>query len=353
MCDHGQVPEGVRATFFRPETKCCTFQPHLPNYHVGAILADTREELREGQARVREQIRQGIGVTPHHLGPSRKWTLLYTASSHESFGRTSALVCPYLDGGRCSIWHHREVVCSTYYCKVDGGAPGKRFWVALKDYLTHVERELMRWSASQVAGSEVNQPKVREGKLHLHELEDRRPPDEMYRATWGSWATREEEFYIACYERVRSLDRAGYARIVEETKEGRALLGRLKSARDALDVQTKLPERLVLHKSLRSLPVIQGGVLVTTPYNAYDSFNLEPELYEILGKFQPTTTVAATRKQLADEQGIEFDDALLTHLHRHEILVTAHAPPEGGTCDETEGPRAAQVCGTGRSNTRS
>lgn len=347
MCDHGQVPEGVRATFFRHETKCCTYHPQLPNYHVGAILADARPELREGQERVRAQIRSGLGVTPHRLGPTRKFSMLYNASSNEAFGRTEFFLCPYLDKGRCSIWHHRETVCSTYYCKYDGGAADKRYWTALKEYLGHSERTLTSWAATLVGDGLVIQPRLPKGRLLVHELEDRRPPDEMYRSWWGSWAGREEEFYIACFERVRSLDRATYASIVDETSEGRVVVGRLKSAREALEAlatETVIPERLVLHKSLRSLPVVQGGVLVTTPYNAFDSFNLEPELYEILERFEPTKTVAETRAELAEE-GIEFDDALLGHLHRHEILVTAETAPSDASTKQ--GPRATTRCTTG------
>lgn len=344
MCDHGQVPEGVRATFFRHETKCCTYHPQLPNYHVGAILADRRPELREGQARVRAQIRSGLGVTPDRLGPTRKFSMLYNASSGDAFGRTKAFLCPYLDEGRCSIWHHRETVCSTYYCKYDGGAVGKRYWTALKDYLGYSERTLTRWATTLVGSGLVVQPTFPKGRLHVHELEDRRPPDEMYRSWWATWAGREEEFYVACFERVRSLDRKTYANIVDETREGSAFVGRLKSAREALEAETAIPERLVLHKSLRSLPVIQGGVLVTTPYNSYDSFNLEPELYEILEKFEPTKTVAETRAKLAEE-GIEFDDALLGHLHRHDILVTAETASGDGRMKQ--GPRATSRCTTG------
>ena len=46
MCDKGNMPEGVSAVYFRPDLKCCTYHPSLPNYLTGAILADTRPDMQ-------------------------------------------------------------------------------------------------------------------------------------------------------------------------------------------------------------------------------------------------------------------------------------------------------------------
>src|SRR5690348_9338547 len=77
MCDHGNVPEGVTATFFKPHLKCCTFHPSLPNYLVGAILKDEKPDAQEGKSRIKKAIASRIAVTPLQLGPSKKWRVLY------------------------------------------------------------------------------------------------------------------------------------------------------------------------------------------------------------------------------------------------------------------------------------
>src|SRR6218665_3697133 len=40
--------DGV-SRLFRPDTKCCTYYPRLPNFLVGALLSDERPELAEGR----------------------------------------------------------------------------------------------------------------------------------------------------------------------------------------------------------------------------------------------------------------------------------------------------------------
>lgn len=62
---------------FRPDTKCCTYHPRLPNYLVGAILSDQSPEMAEGRRRLEERIRSRIGITPHWLRPPAKYNLLY------------------------------------------------------------------------------------------------------------------------------------------------------------------------------------------------------------------------------------------------------------------------------------
>src|SRR5450631_4114901 len=71
---------GDGVSYFRPDTKCCTFQPHLPNYLVGALLRDADPALAEGQRRIRARIAQRVGVTPQWLAPGRKFSLLFEAA---------------------------------------------------------------------------------------------------------------------------------------------------------------------------------------------------------------------------------------------------------------------------------
>jgi Fe-S-cluster containining protein len=319
MCDKGTMPPGVEAVYFRPDTKCCTYHPSLANYLVGAILRDPSPEMAEGKRRIRERIASRIGVVPYCLAPAPKYLLLYNASKATAFGRSAALRCPYLtEDSRCSIWRHRESICSTFFCKYDAGEAGVLFWRAFKAYLSHAESSLAVWSTKSIA-RDVQQPRWKEDTITVEDLEDRPPDDTTYARTWGSWVGREEEFYIACYNKVRNLSRLEFAKIVDETVKGRETLSDLR-ARYASLMTPKLPERLALNKKLRRLPVA-NGVVVTTSYNVYDSMVLEKDLFDMLEKFSHDSTVAETRKRLEEEHGIEFTDELLIHLSRHAIVV--------------------------------
>src|SRR3954447_17812429 len=68
--------DGV-SRLFRPDTKCCTYYPKLPNYLVGALLSDTRDELGEGRRRVGEKLASRAGVTPQWARPTARYYLLY------------------------------------------------------------------------------------------------------------------------------------------------------------------------------------------------------------------------------------------------------------------------------------
>ena len=325
MCDKGTMPAGVEAVYFRPDTKCCTYHPSLANYLVGAILRDPSPEMAEGKRRIRERIASRIGVVPYCLAPPAKYLLLYNASKATAFGRSATLRCPYLtDDSRCSVWRHRESICSTFFCKYDAGEAGVLFWRAFKAYLSHVESSLAGWAAKAVA-KDVQQPRWKDDVITVEDLDDRPPKEVTYRATWGSWLGREEEFYVACYNKVRNLSRLQFAKLVDETVKGRETLSDLRARYTSL-TNPKLPERLALNKKLRRLPVA-NGVVVTTTYNVYDSMVLEKELFETLEKFSHKKTVAETRRHLEEEHGIEFTDDLLIHLSRHAIVVEPPPPP--------------------------
>ena len=70
----------VEMDYFKPDAKCCTYHPGIPNYLVGAILADQGEELAEGRRRLRARIEARIGVTPGYIQAPRKYNQIYSAA---------------------------------------------------------------------------------------------------------------------------------------------------------------------------------------------------------------------------------------------------------------------------------
>jgi Fe-S-cluster containining protein len=317
MCDKsGGGAAGV--TYFRPDTKCCTFQPHLPNYLVGAILRDGDPALAEGARRVRARIDARIGVTPQWLAPGRKYSLLLDASRLSAFGRSTALRCSFFepDGGLCTIWKHRDGACSTFFCKHLGGADGKAFWVALESWLTHVERRLAEHAARTLA-PELEEPMMPRGQLTREDVEELPPPDADYASYWGAWLGREADFYARAFDVVAALDRDAFLRIVAG-EEGAGRLAEVE-ATHAAATAPRLAERLVLNPELVMQPV-DGGVIVTT-YSRYESMMLSDALHEVLREFTVQEPVSDVLARLHREHEIELPDGLLVSLQQMRVVV--------------------------------
>ncbi len=321
MCAKGDTAGGAEAgldvAHFRPDIKCCSYHPTLPNYAVGAVFSDESPALDAGRARLRKKIAARIGVTPRWLAAPRKYLVLLSAARESSFGRSDVLLCPYFEpeGGTCSIWSHRESVCSTFFCKHDAGASGHAFWSSLRDYLEHVERTLARHAASTVA-PELAEPPFSPQVLTREDLEDRPPSDEAYARYWGSWLGKEELFYVECAKRVRELTAEPFERLVGDER-GRDLATRMEERyRDV--AEPKLAPRLVLNPALRVVQA-QGGVGVST-YSRYDSLFLTKDLYDGLLRFAGEDTVDVALERLRRDHDVELSRELLLELQVLGVL---------------------------------
>jgi len=328
MCDHGQLAP-VAMDYFLPDAKCCTYHPALPNYAVGAILADTSDELAEGRKRLRAKIAARMGVTPQFIGPPRKYNVVYDAGRGSGFfGRSKAMLCPYFDEeneGRCTVWQYREAVCSTYFCKHTGGKPGFEFWDSLKGYITYVERALARFAAISVDAN-VSEPPGDRLSLSKEDVEDLPPNADAYARYWGNgaWVGREEEFYIACFEKVRALPKAEFFTNVDDTPDGRAYLGRLES-RYELIPSTETPKSLVLVRGDQLKKRVTDEAVVVTTYNPYDALSVEKELFEVLGMLDAEQTLEQNLARLDTEHDIRLAPELLHYLFVHGVLVEPEA----------------------------
>ncbi len=333
MCDHGE-PQHVPMDYFKPDLKCCTFHPFLPNYLVGALFADPDPTLDEGRARMRKKIASRFGVTPGRVAPPRKQTLLAVAAEKTNFfGRSNVIVCPYLERekGLCTIWRHREAVCSTYYCKYTHGAIGFQHWRALKEYFGYVEWALAQWSARQV-DPDVSEPGTPRSELTLEDFEDRPPNDEAYARWWATkWVGREEEFYVETFKWVKKLDRASFDRVVNVRKEPSEWLAKATKQYDEAHSPI-LPKHLVRNKRTRERDA--GDKIVISTYNRYDSFVIGRDLYDVLGMFDADQTVDENLKRLDEEFDIELHPDLLRELYVQNVLVPPVAEAEPKTATE-------------------
>ncbi|MBX3233192.1 MAG: hypothetical protein KIT84_20585 [Labilithrix sp.] len=316
MCSRSEAPGTIA---FQPNLKCCTYHPTLPNFLAGAVLADP--DMAEGQRRMRARIASRIGITPQWVAPPRKHRVLLDAARTTSFGRSKVLLCPYFveeGGGLCSIWRHREAVCSTFFCKHDAGAAGHAFWTAHKRFTAHVEVVLARHAARAVfpGAAEPDFPRM---KLTLEDLEDRAPSEIDYAACWGEWAGREEDFYLRTFDVVRSVTRDEMDRLLAEEPRSEELARDVATKLDAITAP-RLAERLVPNPNLVARP-LPGGAMGVTTYSAYDPMSLTPELWAVLGEFKPEETLAETRARLDRDNDLVIADDLLLVLQNHAILV--------------------------------
>jgi hypothetical protein len=319
MCDKsGGATPSFELGFFRPDIKCCSYHPTLPNYLVGATLGDASGALETGRLRLRERIAGKIGVTPMWLAAPRKYLVLLAAARESSFGRSEALLCPYYEraSGNCSVWQNRESVCATFFCKHVAGASGHAFWAAVRRYLEHVERTLARHVATTVA-PETCEPDTPRNLLTREDLEDRPPGDADYLRYWGGWAGREESFYVECARRVRELSREDFARIVDDAG-GRELLEEATRRHGDL-TQPRLAARLVLNPAMRVVAGA-GGVAVTT-YSRYDSLFLSQDLRDALALFTKDEPVDDVLERLRRDHDVDLPKELLLDLQLQGVMT--------------------------------
>jgi Fe-S-cluster containining protein len=309
---------------FRPDTKCCTYHPKLPNYLVGALLSDESPALAEGRRRMLGRIESKVAIDPQWVKPPARYALLYR-NAHDAFGRASALRCPFFHEGGCSIWPYREAVCSTFFCKHVSGLDGRKLWMSAKTYLSLIEIQLTRYVLMELLpdylarGRDKPEP---EGRLGAGELDEAPPSPEVHRARWGEWAGREVELYRRSFEIVRALSAADVERILG--LDGTVELLRLerlhaRATRPGVPARAKFNPRA----TVKWLP---DGSVGLGAYSEYEAIALPGPAYGLLVQFtgrEPTETV---RARLREKEQADLADELLISLYQQRILVDADDP---------------------------
>ena len=298
--------------FFHPATKCCAFQPGLPNFLAGAILSDPGSDMAEGRAELEQRISRRVAITPGAVGPGAVFGLLYR-NTPNVFGRAPGLRCPYLTAeGGCGVWRHRPGVCATWYCKHNRGAVGFRFWSLAAKLLAEVEQQLaLRCIAELKAGSaELMESSAQSDVSELGGEIDW----EQYQRLWGSWAGREIDFYRACHRLVNPLPWDQ----VEQTcgQRVRILVGLVRDAYAHLGSET-IPERLRLGRV--RLRGVRGGSYDVTTYSPFDPLLMPESLARCLRYFDGRPTEEALEAILR-EQGIHIQTSLLRRMVDFQIL---------------------------------
>jgi hypothetical protein len=201
---------GVR--YFRPNVKCCTYVPDVPNYLAGGILADPDPAMAKGRTSLSSRMAGRTGVMPLGVFNPPMARYRYQLTAEAGFGQDVELLCPHYvadGGGTCSIWRHRTSVCATWFCKHVRGDVGASFWRLLRDLLLEIERDLALWCLVELglppeaAAMEI----PRRNPIHARDAGARRDASDpaQYEKLWGAWAGKEADFYIRCAHLVERL----------------------------------------------------------------------------------------------------------------------------------------------------
>jgi hypothetical protein len=320
MCKQTNAAGSSSGVFFNPETKCCTFQPTLHNFLVGAVLADASSDTAPGRASVEARIAAGVSVSPLGLGRPSMVAARYELAGTEGFGKVRALRCPhYLEegGGRCGVWRHRESTCATWFCKHDRGNTGKEFWWHLHELLRTVENSLARWAVLRLdVGAAALGALFAAGAPPIatpQEL-DGSPAPGAQRRVWGNWWGREREFYLEAARLIEPLTWEEVATICGPETAIQVVLVREAYAKLVSD---EIPERLRLGPVLIEPIDAERSRVVT--YSTNDALDIPRRLVEVLHYFDGRPTSEALDR-LADEQRIKLQRELVRRLVDFNVL---------------------------------
>jgi Fe-S-cluster containining protein len=304
---------------FRPDVKCCSYFPGLPNYLLGAILADSDPALEEGKRRVRELINKRTGVSPAGIQAPKKYSLLFTAAEN-SFGQCKSLLCPYYhkSKGICTIWKYREATCSTYYCRHVASAAGKAFWGTLKNVLFSVEKRLCGWvllesgfdfTADILNAFSFGIQKV--NRMSAAELEDVPPTAEEYLKPWQNWAGKEEEFYMHSYRLVQQISPQLFKEIM-----GIDLKILLQDLGNKWEKAVGMPSKLIKNPGME-FP--EAGSNYVVPFKSIDTAVEVPAF--VLDSFDGVSPWREVQKYLGDKFNVDIDETFILSLYHYRILI--------------------------------
>lgn len=202
---------------YKPDLKCCTFHPYLPNYAVGALLLNDIET--PGIKKLKEKIKNLEFAFPIGVMAPFDYQFIFLTKEEEQFGNDPDLLCPYFDKlkNQCSIWQYRGVVCTSFYCRSDYGQNGLKFWAVLSDYLSYVEMALAEECLVQLDFS----PRALSDQLQYlnkrefepHETEQKALHPGVDKALWNGYSEK-FEFYKKCFALVQKIDRNQFKEIL-------------------------------------------------------------------------------------------------------------------------------------------
>jgi Fe-S-cluster containining protein len=275
---------------FHPDVKCCTYEPDLPNFLVGAILSSNGSELTIGQKRITQKILQGKGVTPQDIQATKSSSLEYNQLIDQSSECNRDIGCPYFDKSNrnCSIWMFRQANCSTFFCKSVEGIAGQQFWEAMNYYLSGIEKELARFAAQSIELS---------------------PESEL-------WNRDKPNYYITAYRTIKKSKSADFQKFCNSS-----LINLLEQVKKRYFDATRTTVPVELKKN----PSLEYQELPNSIYE-YDTghgrCHLSKRLHSILHYFDGSTDNEQVVELIAAEKNISIPTSMLLRLYKNRILTS-------------------------------
>ncbi len=272
---------------FHPDARCCTFNPHLPNFLAGGALG------RGGDAErvVRTRLADPIGVHPEGIFAPPSYRERYVNGGPMLFGHDVSMRCPYWVGGAfaCGVWQERPHPCRSWHCRHEHGEPTRLWWRGISKALAAVEDAISRYCVAQA------EP----------------PPPGAPVEAWVRW-------YLDCAERVAALTPEALDVIREE---------KVQRARQAIAAGRPpvppLPDLVVA--CLRGMER-DGDVVWILGYSSYDVLRLPPTVFVFLSKLDGHTTWQDALAAANAELEAPLPDGMVRDLFR----IGAIRHPEAG-----------------------
>lgn len=202
---------------YKPDLKCCTFHPYLPNYAVGALLQQENET--PGIKKIKCKIENREFAFPIGIMAPFDYQFIFLTKEKEHFGNDKNLLCPYYDDlkNQCSIWQYRGVVCTSFYCRSDFGQDGLKFWAVLSDYLSYVEMSLAEECLVQLDFSPRDLSDqllfLNKREFEPEETEQKCLALDVDKSLWNGYNDK-TDFYKKCFAIVQKIDRKQFKDIL-------------------------------------------------------------------------------------------------------------------------------------------
>lgn len=285
---HEEINEDLSKPF-SPDSKCCTFFPRLPNFLIGAILADVDPELAEGKRRIEQLINSHEDIKPEGITPTKAYDHLYDQNTAIDFGSNQDLICPFFVPGKynCSIWKYREATCAFWFCKHLAGEQGRTMWNNVIEYIKYLQASLMEFSKTRVGITDQNEN------------------------------PENHDYYKACFDSLEAISPEEIAQILEN---GQEIEDKLKN--QLLEV-LDMPDYLRLNRDLVSP---DDSDYYRIEYIHHLSARGKSLVYEfrlpqfILDGFDGSTQTEEVMQRLLNNYNTKLEPEIILSLYHHGIL---------------------------------
>lgn len=210
-------PKYKKPDYYESHLKCCTFQPYIPNYALGAILSEPSARYDKAKESLRKKIARREYCLPVGMVAPARYQIEFLENKKSIFGRDEDYLCSFYDRqkNQCGIWHYRGAVCTSFYCFSSYGSEGIKFWREMSDFQTYIEMALME-DAMVHLGYSPRQLSENLKHISRNPEEDPATASELkswvmgkgiYQKLWSDHFEDIEGFYKKCYNHVLSFDR--------------------------------------------------------------------------------------------------------------------------------------------------